>query len=64
MLATVEHPTLGPLTVIGLPIKLSRTPGSIRTAPPTVGQDNTLVYGELLGLDAGRIAELREAGAI
>ena len=64
MLATVEHPMLGPLTVMGLPIKLARTPGSIRTAPPTVGQDNTLVYGELLGLDAGRIAELQAAGAI
>ena len=64
MLASVEHPTLGPLTVIGLPVKLSRTPGAIRRAPPTVGQDNDRVYGDLLGLDSGRIAELRAAGAI
>jgi len=64
MLETVEHPTLGPLTVIGLPVKLSRTPGAIRRAPPTVGQDNDRVYGDLLGLDSGRIAELRAAGAI
>jgi crotonobetainyl-CoA:carnitine CoA-transferase CaiB-like acyl-CoA transferase len=64
MLATVDHPTLGPLTVIGLPIKLSRTPGAIRTAPPTVGQDNDRAYRELLGLDARRIAELIAAGAI
>ena len=31
-------PTIGSLQVLGTPLKLSDTPGSVRTAPPTLGQ--------------------------
>jgi formyl-CoA transferase len=45
--------------------KLSRTPGSVRrAAPATIGQDNTAVYGDLLGLDAAAIADMQERGVI
>jgi crotonobetainyl-CoA:carnitine CoA-transferase CaiB-like acyl-CoA transferase len=64
MLVAVDHPKLGELVLPGLPIKLGATPGTIRKAPPTVGEDNDRVYGELLGLGTSEIAELREAGAI
>ena len=64
MLVEVEHPTLGPLTLPGIPVKLSESPGSIRKAPPLVGEDSNEVYRELLGMDDDRLAELREAGAI
>jgi crotonobetainyl-CoA:carnitine CoA-transferase CaiB-like acyl-CoA transferase len=64
MLVEVEHPTLGPLTLTGLPVKLSATPGSVRKAPPVVGEDNDRVYGDLLGLSQGEIATLRASGAI
>jgi formyl-CoA transferase/CoA:oxalate CoA-transferase len=38
MVATVTHPTIGPLQVLGLPTKLSDTPGRIATAPPRLGE--------------------------
>jgi crotonobetainyl-CoA:carnitine CoA-transferase CaiB-like acyl-CoA transferase len=64
MLVEVEHPTLGPLTLPGIPIKLSASPGSIRKAPPLVGEDTDDVFRELLGLDDDRLATLRAGGAI
>ena len=47
MLVEVEHPTLGPVTLTGVPVKLSSTPGAVRKAPPVVGEDNDRVYGDL-----------------
>ena len=38
MIETVEHATLGTVRVLGIPIKLSATPGAVRSAPPTLGQ--------------------------
>ena len=64
MLVEVEHPTLGPVTLTGLPVKLSATPGAVQKAPPVVGEDNDRVYGDLLGLSAAEIAGLRASGAI
>jgi crotonobetainyl-CoA:carnitine CoA-transferase CaiB-like acyl-CoA transferase len=64
MLVDVEHPTLGQLTLPGIPVKLSASPGSVRKAPPLVGEDTEDVYRELLGLDEAEVARLREAGAL
>jgi len=64
MLLDVEHPKLGTLTLPGIPIKLSTTPGSIRKAPPLVGEDTAGVYRELLGLDEQDLEELRQEGVI
>ena len=64
MLIDIEHPTLGMLTVTGIPAKLSKTPGSVRKAPPTVGEDNDHVYRTILGISAADIDRLRSSGAI
>lgn len=64
MLVEIEHPTLGPLVVSGLPVKLSATPGAVRKAPPTAGEDNERVYREVAGLSEAEIAGLRASGAI
>ncbi|HLG58564.1 MAG TPA: CaiB/BaiF CoA-transferase family protein [Vicinamibacterales bacterium] len=63
MIEAVEHATAGPLNVLGIPIKLSDTPGAVRTAPPTLGQHTTQVLNEL-GVPDDEIAELRRTGAI
>jgi crotonobetainyl-CoA:carnitine CoA-transferase CaiB-like acyl-CoA transferase len=47
MLAHATHATAGDLTLLGVPIKLSATPGSVRTAPPTLGQHTRAVLAEL-----------------
>ena len=63
MVATLEHPTAGATRVIGTPIKLSDTPGSVRTPPPTLGQHTDAVLGEL-GYDHEMIASLKTSGAV
>jgi crotonobetainyl-CoA:carnitine CoA-transferase CaiB-like acyl-CoA transferase len=47
MVQSVEHATAGLLKVVGVPIKLSETPGSVRTAPPTFGQHTETILREL-----------------
>jgi crotonobetainyl-CoA:carnitine CoA-transferase CaiB-like acyl-CoA transferase len=64
MMLDVEHPKLGHLKLPGIPIKLSESPGSVRKAPPLVGEDNDHVYGEILGLSRAEITRLRSEGAI
>jgi len=59
MIETVEHPSIGPLKVIGTPFKFSDTPTSLRRAPPLLGQHTDEILREELGLDAARIAQLR-----
>ncbi len=39
MVVQTEHPELGPLPQIGVPIKLREHPGGIRTPAPALGQD-------------------------
>jgi crotonobetainyl-CoA:carnitine CoA-transferase CaiB-like acyl-CoA transferase len=63
MLVNVDHPTLGELRVPGLPIKLSVSPGTVRTPPPSVGQDTEAVLGEL-GYSGAEVAELQASGAV
>lgn len=53
----VEQRT-GRQTIYGVPWKLSKTPGGVRRAAPSVGQDNQQVYSEMLGLSLDEIAAL------
>ncbi len=50
--------------VVANPVRLSETPASYRIPPPTLGQHTDAVLTERLGLDAARLAALREAGVI
>jgi formyl-CoA transferase/CoA:oxalate CoA-transferase len=64
MTVEVEHATIGALRLLGTPLKLSRTPASVRTAPPTLGQHTDAVLTGDLGLTPARVAALREEGVI
>ncbi len=64
MLQPVEHPKGITLTLVDLPVKLSRTPGGIKGPPPTVGQNTRAVLRELGGLDDARIEALLAAGIV
>ena len=60
---TVKHPERGEVKMPGNMIKLSDTQVEIRS-PPLLGADNDRIYGDLLGLSAAEIAQLRQAKAI
>jgi formyl-CoA transferase/CoA:oxalate CoA-transferase len=64
MVTTVEHPTAGPLKVTGVPVRLSETPGAVRTPPPRLGEQTNAALGELLGLDGAALESLRKSGVI
>ncbi|PYM32992.1 MAG: CoA transferase [Candidatus Rokuibacteriota bacterium] len=63
MIVDVEHPTHGRVRQIGIAIKLSDTPGSIRSAAPLPGEHTAAVLKDL-GLGAADIGRLREKGVI
>jgi len=63
MVSELVHPTAGPMKVVGCPVRLTRTPPSVRTAPPMLGQDTDAVLAGL-GLNADRIQSLHMSGAI
>jgi crotonobetainyl-CoA:carnitine CoA-transferase CaiB-like acyl-CoA transferase len=62
MVVELEQPVLGPVRSLGLPIKLSRTPGDPTRPAPALGADTEAVLAEA-GLGADEIAALIEAGA-
>lgn len=62
MIVPIMHPVAGETQLPGIPIKLSETPGSIRTPAPLLGQHTEDVLAELLGYDAEQIAALRDQG--
>ena len=64
MIAMVEHATIGPLKALGVPVKLSDTPGAVRTPPPTLGQHTDAVLRHDLGFTADAIAALRRQQVI
>jgi len=60
----IEHPRAGKLRVVGVPVRLSATPGAIRSPSPALGEHTDEVLRELLALDAAEIEALRAAGAL
>ena len=60
----MADPDLGTMTVQAPVVRIGDMPGRIDFLGRAVGADNDAVFGELLGLDAARLAELRAAGVI
>ena len=59
MAVKLDHPQAGKVTQAGVAVKLSDTPGSIRSFAPSIGQHTQEVLGSL-GYSADKIAELRD----
>jgi crotonobetainyl-CoA:carnitine CoA-transferase CaiB-like acyl-CoA transferase len=63
MVVELTHPEYGPLRLLGIPIKLSDTPGTVETAPPRFGENNREVLTDL-GYGQNEIEMLAKTGAI
>jgi crotonobetainyl-CoA:carnitine CoA-transferase CaiB-like acyl-CoA transferase len=63
MIQEVEHPTIGMLKMLGIPLKLSDTPGSVRKAPPLLSENTDDVL-TALGYSLEDIADFKEKGII
>ena len=63
MMVEMDHPTAGRIKNIGVPVKLSETPGSVRSPSPLLGQHTDDVLSDM-GCSEDEIAALRAAGVI
>ena len=60
----VDDPEFGRVKVQAPVAVLSETPGRVEFLGRSLGADNEAVFGDLLGVDAARLATLRAAGTI
>jgi crotonobetainyl-CoA:carnitine CoA-transferase CaiB-like acyl-CoA transferase len=63
MVEELTHPEYGPFKFLGIPIKMSDTPGALRTAPPRFGEHNRAILLDL-GLTDSAITALAAAKVI
>jgi crotonobetainyl-CoA:carnitine CoA-transferase CaiB-like acyl-CoA transferase len=64
MIEEVPHPTIGTLKLVGIPIKYSDTPGTVRLHPPLLGEHTDEIVKSVLGLSDEQIAALKSNGVI
>jgi len=57
MIQELTHPEYGPIRVLGIPVKMSETPGIVEGAPPCFGEHNHAVLS-MLGYTEDAIAGL------
>jgi crotonobetainyl-CoA:carnitine CoA-transferase CaiB-like acyl-CoA transferase len=61
--AEVRHPRLGRFRILNQAVKLSRTPASVKTATPEIGQHTDEILAEL-GYDPKQVKNLRDRGVV
>ena len=64
MIVEIDSPGVGVIPLVGIPIKLSETPGAIRALEPSVGEHNEEVFHNLLKFTPERIIRLKKSGVI
>ena len=62
MVVEWEQPEIGPVRQLGVPVKLSRTPGTVHAAAPALGEHTEEVLAEA-GYEAAEIEALLASGA-
>jgi crotonobetainyl-CoA:carnitine CoA-transferase CaiB-like acyl-CoA transferase len=64
MVRPLEHPRLGPLDVVGSPVKFAQTDAVTPQAAPLLGEHTRQVLADVLGLEAGTLDELERDGVL
>ena len=63
MIRELTHPVYGPIKQLGIPVKMSQTPGMVEGAPPRFGEHNQEILS-MLGYSEDRIEECRRLGVL
>ena len=63
MVVDIDHPTAGAIRNVGIPVKFSETPGTVRRPPPRLGEHTHEVLVEF-GYTADEIAALERGGIV
>ncbi len=64
MIVEMAHAKTGALKMMGIPVKLSDTPGEIRLPPPLLGEHTESILSDLLGKSEEDVQVLREKGVV
>jgi CoA:oxalate CoA-transferase len=64
MVQRFDYGALGSVPIPGTPIKMSETPGSIRSPSPSLGEHNEEIYSGLLSITTEALAQLKNDGTI
>jgi formyl-CoA transferase len=64
MFVELHHPTYGPVTITGTPLKLSETPARVERLAPLPGEHNTAIFVDFLGHSAAEVAQWQHEGII
>jgi crotonobetainyl-CoA:carnitine CoA-transferase CaiB-like acyl-CoA transferase len=63
MVVDLQHPTIGALPTIGVPVRLAETPGRVVSPAPRLGEHGRAILDEL-GLDEAAVDDLAASGAV
>jgi crotonobetainyl-CoA:carnitine CoA-transferase CaiB-like acyl-CoA transferase len=63
MVVELDQPHLGPVRQLGVPVKMSRTPGTVEVPAPALGEHTREVLGEV-GYGDGEIEAMMGSGAV
>jgi formyl-CoA transferase/CoA:oxalate CoA-transferase len=63
-MAEMTHPRAGSVRMVGVPVRLSATPGAVRSPSPALGEHTAEMLRTVLGLDARQIAQLIQDGVV
>jgi crotonobetainyl-CoA:carnitine CoA-transferase CaiB-like acyl-CoA transferase len=59
----IEHSTIGPIRLAGVPIHFEKTPGKIQRSAPTLGEHTEEILREI-GYQENQMQTLRDQGVI
>ncbi|MBX8633707.1 MAG: CoA transferase [Candidatus Thermoplasmatota archaeon] len=63
MIAEITHSSYGRIKTVGSPFNMSRTPGTVRSAPPLLGEQSGIILSQM-GYSQAEIQRLQAKGVI
>lgn len=64
MVVELDHPLIGKTKFMGIPVKLSDTPGKVMTPPPLLGEHTEAILQKYLGYNKEEIKSFKDSGVI